>query len=142
GTAAGLADWPDPRVTVCRREVSGGVAAARNVAIERAHGEWLAFLDHDDLWAPRKLREQIDRAQTGADWVFSAAVLVDEACRVTRLVPAPPVAELRRELGRRNHMPAGQSNVVARTACVRDLGGFGADNATQADWGMWIRLAW
>src|SRR5437868_15474590 len=56
-TAAGLADWPDPRVTVCRREVSGGVAAARNVAIERAHGEWLAFLDHDDLWAPRKLRE-------------------------------------------------------------------------------------
>src|SRR3954468_2829862 len=63
GTAAGLAEWAraDPRLRVCRLEPSAGVGAARNAGIERARGEWLAFLDHDDLWAPRKLREQVDR---------------------------------------------------------------------------------
>jgi hypothetical protein len=143
GTAAGLAEWSDPRLRVCRRETSGGVANARNHGIEQARGEWVAFLDHDDLWAPRKLREQLDRARlAGADWVYSAAVLVDHGCRVIRLVPAPPAAQLRRDLAVRNHMPAGQSNVLARTALVRDVGGFDTQLELQADWEMWIRMAW
>jgi glycosyltransferase involved in cell wall biosynthesis len=145
GTASGLAEWQkrEPRLRVRRLESSGGVSAARNAGIEWASGEWIAFLDHDDLWAPRKLREQLDRGrQRGADWVYSAAVLVDERCRVIRLVSAPPVAELRHDLARSNHMPAGQSNVLARAEFVRDLGGFDAGNQTQADWEMWIRMAW
>ena len=43
-------------VEVVRLETSGGIAAARNAAIVRATGEWVAFLDDDDIWAPDKLR--------------------------------------------------------------------------------------
>src|SRR4051794_8263718 len=143
GTVAGLAEWRDPRVRMCRHETSRGIAAARNTGIDQARGEWIAFLDHDDLWAPRKLREQLDLAErTQADWVFSAAVLVDADCRAFRLVPPIPVPDLRSVLAFRNAMPAGQSNVVARTSFVRELGGFDAQLVHQADWEMWIRMAW
>src|SRR5690348_694187 len=55
-TPARLAALEDPRVTVIRHDQPRGVAAARNRGIAAARGEWLAFLDDDDLWAPDKLR--------------------------------------------------------------------------------------
>jgi glycosyltransferase involved in cell wall biosynthesis len=133
---------PDPRVVVCRSDASRGVAHARNAGIERASGDWIAFLDDDDLWAPGKLRGQLDCvAAAPADFVYSAAVVVDASLRSTRLLRPPTPAELEESIAVQNAIPAGQSNVLARAALVRELGGFDERLSMIADWEMWIRLA-
>jgi glycosyltransferase involved in cell wall biosynthesis len=61
----------EPRVTVLQQP-NGGPASARNRAIERARGEYIAFLDCDDLWAPEKLARQVafldSRPEIGLTW--------------------------------------------------------------------------
>ena len=44
---------------IVRLDRNGGPAAARNRGIEACHGEWVAFLDSDDIWEPHKLARQL-----------------------------------------------------------------------------------
>lgn len=55
--SAAILDEYGDRIVVIRQENSG-VAAARNAGIERARGEFVAFLDQDDWWLPEKLARQ------------------------------------------------------------------------------------
>jgi glycosyltransferase involved in cell wall biosynthesis len=141
-TAARLAELDDPRVRVVRHESRRGLAGAHNTGVAEAGGEWLAFLDDDDLWSPRKLRTQLDAAaQENVDWVYSAAVVVDDHKRVLAADPFPDPSELPRLLLQGNFVPGGGSNVIARADVVRRVGGFDESLVRFSDWDLWIRLA-
>lgn len=141
GTSSSLAKWNDPRLRIIRHEESRGVAAARNAGIAVARAEWIAFLDDDDLWSPRKLRAQLDVALHGrADLVYAAAVLVDEHRSVLAADVFPEVSELMSILLDGNVVPGGCSNVLARTSLVRDVGCFDEQLTYTEDWDLWIRL--
>jgi glycosyltransferase involved in cell wall biosynthesis len=115
----------DERVRVVRHEASRGVPAARNSGIAEASAPWTAFLDDDDLWAPRKLREQLDRAAAHeAAFVYSAVAHVNVAGDVLTIDAAPPAAELHDRLRAGDVIPGAASNVVVRTSLVREIGGF------------------
>jgi teichuronic acid biosynthesis glycosyltransferase TuaG len=60
-----VAAWTrrDPRIRLIALEKNGGPAAARNAALERAQGRWIAFLDSDDLWLPQKLERSLAHAR-------------------------------------------------------------------------------
>jgi len=55
--------YDDERIRYVRSEVQIPLGQARQKAIEAASGEWIAFLDHDDVWLPRKLELQLALAR-------------------------------------------------------------------------------
>jgi glycosyltransferase involved in cell wall biosynthesis len=59
GTAEAIESRFGQMVKVYRQE-NGGVSSARNCAIRKATGDWIAFLDSDDVWFPMKIELQVE----------------------------------------------------------------------------------
>lgn len=55
----------DMRIKVLQNRQNSGVAKTRNVALDAATGEYIAFLDSDDLWLPDKLKKQLEFMDSG-----------------------------------------------------------------------------
>ncbi len=67
------------RINLIQLKSNSGAAVARNTAIEKARGRYIAFLDSDDLWTPTKLEEQIDFMQkNNYAFTFTAYNKIDE----------------------------------------------------------------
>jgi len=149
GSTDGTWEWlssraSDPRLRPLRHDANRGVAAARNTGIVEASGDWLAFLDDDDLWSPDKLASQLDAMiKVGADWSWTGVMLVDDRRVALRELPAPPPDGILHRLlaDPVSAIPAGASNVVARTELVRRAGSFDVSFSQLADWDLWLRLA-
>ena len=132
----------DPRVHLVRPPEWGGVAVARNAGIERARGEWVAFLDDDDLWAPDKLAAVVGATErAGADFGYSSVLEVDSRLQPVVVLDAIPPTELRAALRAGNGIYAVASNVVVRRVLLERIGGFDQRFSTVADWEILQRLA-
>ena len=120
------------------------LAAARNAGVKQARGEWLAFLDDDDLWAPEKIAMQLDAAKkyqsdlvTCEGTYFNNHGDIGGSARDTM----PKGLDFREAL-MVNNCVSGGSSAIARTSVIRSLGGFDETLVTCEDWDMWRRVSW
>ncbi len=147
GSAELAASWPDPRIRVIRSAHTGNPALLRNRAAALARGEYLAFIDSDDLWEPDKLRVQIEALETARGryaWCYSNTVPMDESGREVDRPEArtwTPCSGriLRQLLLLEARVPA--SSVVVRRSAFHDVGGFDAEAGPVEDYDLWFRLA-
>lgn len=102
-TRAVVARWAgrDPRIRLVAMPKNGGPAAARNGALAQAQGRWLAFLDSDDLWLPRKLERSLAHARaTGGALVFTGFRRISfDGARTGDYIGVPPTLTYRQLLG-------------------------------------------
>ena len=69
----------DPRIKWFQLSENSGTGVARNMAINKAKGRYIAFLDADDLWKPEKLQKQIDfLVSKNIPFTFSSYDCIDE----------------------------------------------------------------
>lgn len=137
------------RLRIVRNPRPTGVSTARNRGLGAVRAPWVGFCDDDDMWAPTKVRAQLDAAAAaagdhggeGVGWTLSACVKVDEHLGVFQRQHVPDPAVVADGILAANLVPGGASSVVARTELVRRLGGFDPALSTLADWDLWVRLA-
>jgi glycosyltransferase involved in cell wall biosynthesis len=143
GSAEAVHRLRDPRVRVVRHAVCQGVSRARNTGIEQVDTAWVAFVDDDDLWAPDKVRVQLDAValQPRARWACTGAVHIDSGCRVLGAAYPPPGPDVTDLLLRGNVIPGGGSGVLVATALARQVGGFDTALSNLADWDFYTRLS-
>ena len=113
----------DPRIKFVQRETNGGIAAATNSALALATGEFVAFLDHDDILAERALYEiaaELD-LHPNADLIFSDEDKIDE--KGQRSQPHHKTAwnaELMLGVNAANHLTVIRRSLVSALGGVRE----------------------
>lgn len=125
---------------------NGGAAAARNRAIEAATGEYLAFLDGDDIWLPGYLAGQLEAiAEKNCDLIYADAQLFGNNgdAAETYMVKSPSagaVTPLNLIAGKCNVITSG---TVARRRAILDAGMFDETlpRLVSEDFDLWFRLA-
>ncbi len=122
---------------------NGGVSVARNRGIQHASGDFISFIDADDLWMPDKLQLQIEVLQKNpeAGVAYSWTTFVDEGGTV--LYTQEPVfheGNVYPQLLVENFILNG-SNVLIRRKFVEAVGDFYAPLKYAEDWEFYIRLA-
>jgi glycosyltransferase involved in cell wall biosynthesis len=150
GSAEAIYSRYGKRVTVIRKE-NGGVSAARNCGIREACGEWIAFLDSDDVWLPTKLERQSEAvASFGSEFgaCFTDCAFIGDN-RITRTAHAAAGLVASSKVNRlddpRFYLLGGppimyaQSLLILRSV-VQDLNGFDEAMPISEDLDFFFRL--
>jgi len=125
------------------RQSNQGVAAARNRGVAEARGDFVAFLDADDVWHPRKVELQVAALAGNSDVGLIGTRRFDWPAETVPEIPdiaSPPVVRVRREgLAVKNRFVT--SSVVVRRPILECVGPFDTRLQGPEDHDLWLRVA-
>lgn len=134
------ARFGDPRIRYVKSDRLGQ-SRAKNLGIDLARGEFIAFLDADDAWLPAKLEKQLKLFAEGIGVVFSRRLLMDESSR-----PLPANTQAAFPSGRVLPQMFSQNFVCFSSAMVHkevfsSVGRFDPQWDLAIDYDLWLRVA-
>lgn len=126
----------DYRIKLIQLSENGGPARARNIALDKARGRYIAFLDSDDLWLPKKLESQLAFHQSQeAHLSYTAYRRISmESQRIGRLIQVPE---------RMTYSQVLSNTAIATSTVIVDrkrTGDFEMKPIYYDDFGCWLQL--
>jgi len=125
---------------------NGGPASARNAGISASTGEFICFLDDDDVWKDEKLQRQIEyidaQLSNFSNWgmVFTWVELIDAQGNIIGYRGHRQTGLIYRDLFFGNIIDA-TSSVLVKSEILNQVGFFDEKNKQCEDWDMWLRIA-
>ena len=135
-----------PRVNVLWLPHSGNPGAVRNAALREARGEYIAFLDSDDLWMPSKLEIQMGALRAGPcrHWSYTAINHINDAgAQINAALSASWVYYEGNIFQSLLTLKAGVAmpTVIVSRKILEQVGGFDECQGQHEDYHLWLRLA-
>ena len=133
----------DPRIRYVPFSNKGIIAASRNHGIHLATGDFIAFLDSDDLWYPFKLSSCLDRIGPDTDIVCHGLRIRRDAGLQESLVPELPCQDIYQYLLENGNPSIATSAVLLKKECLTRFGIFSEnpEMVTAEDYELWLRLS-
>ncbi|WP_144017894.1 glycosyltransferase, partial [Planktothrix sp. PCC 11201] len=122
---------------------NAGLASSRNRGIDHAQGEYITFLDADDLWTPDKLEAQFQALQEHpeAAVAYSWTDYIDQSSQFLHSGRQITInGDVYEHLLVNNFLENG-SNPLIRKQALNQVGEFDTSLKAGEDWDMWLRLA-
>lgn len=128
----------------CIRQPNAGAAAARNRGIAASRGTYVALLDADDLWLPRKLEIQVAalQAQPEVGAVQCGTTYVDDTLRTLEIRRPKPGPTTLWDVVRFRNVVALMSTLVIRRTCIDAAGAQEPRFEGKDEWEWGMRIAW
>jgi glycosyltransferase involved in cell wall biosynthesis len=130
-------------INYVRLDSNRGVAGARNEGVAASTGEYIGFLDDDDLRLPNSIDAQVNllEARPEAGMVYGRAAYGDEQCRPKggSYPDVCPQGDIFWELMQWNFVPC--LTVIFRRACLDRVGLLDESGTGVDDWDLWVRIS-
>lgn len=144
-TESVVRSYTDERIRYFKNQNDGFIGVNRNYSIEKSRGEYIAFLDDDDLWLPEKLEKQIELLDSDRrlGLVYSDIFIMDSNGDFRKHPYSHSIEPLRgyvfNQLLQANFIP--MPAVVVRGEVLDKVGGFNPKYKICLDYDLWLRIA-
>ena len=135
-------NFKDKRIRYIRQDEDRGQSASRNEGVKHAKGEFVAFLDDDDLWFPAKLDKQLRKIlkNPNVGLVSTGRISFKDGFNVIKVFEPFVNGKSFFSVLRKNCV-GNCSTVMVRKRCFEKVGGFDENLPCVEDHDLWIRIA-
>jgi len=121
-------------------KLNSGVSDSRNVGIKKAQGNFIAFLDADDVWLSDNLKKKLEELDS-CDVIYSECELIDEHSKlINKVLTGSEQPELIDLLLLKGNYITAPSGWLIKKEVLTKIGEFDINLSNNADQDLWIRI--